>query len=319
MRGIVSTPDGPSRVRLQAELPEPKPEPDEVVVAVEAFSLNRGELALLAARPAGWRPGQEIAGTVVMPAVDGGPPAGARVAALVEQAGWAQRVAVPVDRLAELPTTVSAAEATTLGMAGRTALRAVELGGPMLGRRVLVTGAAGGVGRFATQLAARAGADVVAVTRRSHTAEALLALGAAAVVADAAEADGLFDAVLDVVGGSHLAGAVAKSAPGATIVLIGASDPEPTPLRLIDFIGHENVTLRTYFSYADPHTIGRDLATLVRLTATARLRPHVGLQADWADVNQALAALADGQVDGKAVLTIPPSSAPRGRVGTAAA
>jgi hypothetical protein len=124
----------------------------------------------------------------------------------------------------------------------------------MLGRRVLVTGAAGGVGRFATQLAARAGAEVVAVTRRSHTAEALRALGAAAVVTDAAAADGLFDAVLDVVGGSHLAGAVAKSAPGATIVLIGASDPEPTPLRLIDFIGHENVLLlrRTAHDRARP-------------------------------------------------------------------
>jgi NADPH2:quinone reductase len=87
VRGIVNMPGGPGRVQVQAELPEPKPAPDEVVVAVEAFSLNRGELALLAARPAGWRPGQEIAGTVVVPAADGGPPAGARVAAVVEQAG----------------------------------------------------------------------------------------------------------------------------------------------------------------------------------------------------------------------------------------
>jgi NADPH2:quinone reductase len=187
-------------------------------------------------------------------------------------------------------------------------VRAVELGGSLLGRRVLVTGAAGGVGRYATQLAVGAGGDVVAVSRRSHADAALRALGAADVVADAAQAEGLFDVVLDVVGGAHLAGAVAKSAPGATIVLIGASDPEPAPLRLIDFIGHENVTLRTYFSYAEPHTIGRDLAVLVRLVTTGRLRPQVGLQVDWADINHALAALADGEVDGKAVLTIPPSS-----------
>jgi NADPH:quinone reductase len=308
VRGIVNTPGGPDRVEIRAELPEPKPAPDEVVVAVEAFSPNRGELALLAARPAGWRPGQEIAGTVVVPAVDGGPPAGARVAALVEQAGWAERVAVPVDRLVELPTTISAAEATTLGMAGRTALHAVELGGSLLGRRVLVTGAAGGVGRYATQLAVGAGGDVVAVSRRSHADAALRALGAVDVVTDAAQAEGLFDVVLDVVGGAHLAGAVAKSAPSATIVLIGASDPEPAPLRLIDFIGHENVTLRTYFSYAEPHTIGRDLAVLVRLVTTGRLTPQIGLQVDWADINPALAALADGRVDGKAVLTIRPGS-----------
>lgn len=71
------------------EVAEPAPAPSEAIVAVETFSLNRGELALIARRPSGWRPGQDIAGVVVRPASDGrGPTQGARVAGLVDGAGW---------------------------------------------------------------------------------------------------------------------------------------------------------------------------------------------------------------------------------------
>jgi NADPH2:quinone reductase len=64
MVGLVNTPDGTAPVEIQ-ELPEPKPGSNEALVAVHAFSLNRGELTLLHIRPAGWRPGQDIAGIVL--------------------------------------------------------------------------------------------------------------------------------------------------------------------------------------------------------------------------------------------------------------
>lgn len=303
MRAIVNTPGGRSRVALADDLPEPTPAPDEVLLAVEAFSLNRGELALLSARPAGWRPGQDVAGTVLAPAADGsGPPVGTRVVGLVENAGWAERVAVPVRRLAALPAGVEVAAAATLGIAGRTALRTVALGGNLLGRRVLVTGAAGGVGRFQIQLAAVAGADVVAVTRRRNDGQTLL--GAGDVVAQTADADGLFDLVLDGVGGRTLASAVSKVAPGGTLVLVGASDPEPAQLTLLDYVGHENATIRTYFSYAQPETVDRDLAALAGLLADGRLTPHFGIYAGWETTFDAVEALSAGQVHGKAVLTV---------------
>lgn len=55
-------------------------------------SLNRGELSLLANRPEARRPGQDIAGVVAQEAADGsGPPAGTRVAAMADEAGWAER------------------------------------------------------------------------------------------------------------------------------------------------------------------------------------------------------------------------------------
>ena len=76
------------------EVSEPEPAADEALVEVRASSINRGELALLAARPDGWRPGQDLAGVVARPAASGGgPPAGARVVGLVEGAGWSQRAA----------------------------------------------------------------------------------------------------------------------------------------------------------------------------------------------------------------------------------
>ena len=84
---------------------------------------------------------------------------------IVDRGAWAQRVAVPTTTLAPLPDEVSDAQAATLPVAGLTALKALDIGGNPLGRRVLVTGANGGVGRLAVQLAAVAGAHVTALVR----------------------------------------------------------------------------------------------------------------------------------------------------------
>jgi len=121
------------------DAPEPTAAPDEAIIEVHAFSLNRGELSLLANRPEGWRPGQDISGIVVKAAQDGsGPKEGTRVVALVDGAGWSLRVNAPTTRIAEIPEEVSFAAAAT-PVAGLTALRTLRYGGPLLGRRVLVT------------------------------------------------------------------------------------------------------------------------------------------------------------------------------------
>jgi NADPH2:quinone reductase len=75
------------------EVEEPSPAPNEAL----PFSLNRGELAQLNRLPHGWRLGQDLAGTVVRQASDGsGPPAGARIVGLTEEAGWAERTRTAV-------------------------------------------------------------------------------------------------------------------------------------------------------------------------------------------------------------------------------
>src|ERR1700689_4122681 len=158
MLALVNTPNGKAPVELR-QVPEPAPSLREALVAVQAFSLNRGELRSFRNNEEGWIPGQDISGSVLQQAAEGsGPPAGARIVALMDEFGWAERAAVPTRRVAVLPDTVSFVAAAALPVAGLTALRTLRHGAPLLGKRVLITGAAGGVGHLAVQLPARSGA-----------------------------------------------------------------------------------------------------------------------------------------------------------------
>ena len=290
------------------EVPEPEPGDDEAVVEVRASSLNRGELALLAARPDGWRPGQDLAGVVRRAAASGkGPSVGTRVAGLVEGGGWSERVAVPTGRLAVLEEGVGFEQAATLGIAGRTALRTVRLAGPVVGRKVLILGAGGGVGHMAVQLATVAGARVTAHVHRPGRGSELIDAGAERVLAGDEPEPAAFDVVLDGVGGASLMRAITAVRPGGTIVLYGATDPEPAKLTLLDFIGHEGARILTYFSYASGNagSIGEDLTALIHLLARGVLRPTIGTTVDWRDCGEALGRLRSGEIAGKAVLSFP--------------
>lgn len=139
-------------------------------------------------------------------------------------------------------------------MAGLTALCTLRLAGDLLGGRVLVTGANGGVGRIQIQFAAAAGAEVTAVARTRHEQE-LLALGASSVVPNPAAADGLYQLVAHWVGGPSLDAALGKVAPRGTVVL-GSSNAEKTPINVYDFFGHEGARLVSYLSYAYPEPPG---------------------------------------------------------------
>ena len=306
MLALVNTPSAPIPVELN-EVPEPVPMPEEAVVEVHAFSLNRGELALLAFRPEGWRPGQDIAGVVVQPAADGsGPAKGTSVVALVDGAGWSQRVAAPTARMAAIPDNVSFASAATLPVAGLTALRTLRQGGSLLGQRVLITGAAGGVGSFAVQLAAIAGAEVTGVASHADRAVGLSELGATAVVTKIQEAEGLFDLILESAGGESLAGAISKVAPGGTIVVFGMSSREETTISFPNFAGHAGARLLAFFIYESgtPASMGVDLAKLVSLVAAGKLTPEIGLEDSWHNLYRATTALRDRKVNGKAVFHI---------------
>src|SRR4051812_20434245 len=176
MRAIVATAEGPSWTERR-EVPPPAPAANEALIAVRAFAVNRGELTLVRRRD-GWQPGQDVAGEVVQPAADGsGPAVGERVAGLAEWHGWGEQAAVPSHRLAVLPEGVGFTCAAALPMAGTTAANLVRRGGALLGARMLVTGASGGVGHLAVQLAALAGADVTAVAR-AERADAMRGPGA---------------------------------------------------------------------------------------------------------------------------------------------
>src|SRR5919197_1704698 len=125
---------------------------------------------------------------------------------------------------------VDAVRASTLGVAGLTALRLLRTAGALAGKRVLLTGASGGVGHFVVELATAQGALVTAVSSSPERGERLLALGAAEVVDDVEAAQGPFEVVLESVGGRSLEAALARLAPRGTLLWFGQAGREPASL-----------------------------------------------------------------------------------------
>ena len=170
-------------------------------------------------------------------------------------------MAVPQAWIAELPDNVSFARAAALPTAGLTALRILRLGPAILGRRVLVTGASGGVGRFAIQLAHLGGADVTAlVSSNSARAAGLRQLGADEVVSDIAQIRGRFDLILESVGGDTLGRLVTMVDPQGTLVMFGNSSNELTTFNVRDVYLDASVRLQVFELFFGGDPFGRDLA-----------------------------------------------------------
>lgn len=303
MRGYVTDPSAPRGLRLADDLPRPQPAPHEAVVEVRACSVNRGELLLLDLRADGWRPGQDVAGVVHRAAADGsGPAEGSPVVAVVDGAGWSQQVAVPTHHLARLDPAVAYDQAATLPIAGLTALRALRQGGALLGRDVLVTGATGGVGQFAVQLAKAGGARVTAHVSGPHREAEARDLGADEVVWDL-DGAGPFHLALDGVGGQVLSAAVSSAVPGGTVVAYGGV-AGAAEVGLATFRPAPLVRIVGFFHHVPEAEKGADLATLAGFVADGRVRPRLGAVADWTELRDLLDRLEDREIRGKAVVTV---------------
>ena len=310
IRAILVDPDAPARLSL-GEKEEPTPAPGEVLVRVAAISLNRGEVRRAQSAEAGFNPGWDLAGTVERAAEDGtGLPEGARVVGLMNPGAWAELVAVPAISLAELPRGVSFEDASTLPVAGLTALYTLEAGGNLLGRRVLVTGASGGAGQFALQLARDAGARVVALVRREEHEPLARDAGAHEVAVGergaAAREYGPFDVVVDSVGGSVLGDALGMLATGGTCVSFGTSAGNEVTFDARDFYLTGGARLRGFILFhevrARPASDG--LARLLELVADGRLKTNVSVREPWTEVGEVAQRLLDRGYTGKAVLRV---------------
>jgi NADPH:quinone reductase-like Zn-dependent oxidoreductase len=304
MLALVTAANTPEHIELR-DRPEPAPAANEALLEVRAFGVNRGELRLLESRPDGWRPGQDIAGVVARAAEDGsGPKQGERVVALVDQAGWAEMAAAATSRVAVLPNDVSFEAAAALPVAGLTALRGLRLGGMLLGKRVLITGASGGVGQFAVQFAALAGAYVTAVARNERS-RSLRELGAHEVVSDIEGLQGTYDVILESVGGASLTATLKLVGADGALIFFGNSSRETSSISFADFGGHPRARVLPFFVYeSGPPAFGVDLALMARLIGEGRLKPMVGFEGSWRQLDAALTALRDRQFGGKAVLRI---------------
>jgi len=310
VRAIVVDPHAAGRLAF-AEVDEPQPAQNEALIRVAAISLNPGELRRAATAEAGWRPGWDFSGTVERAAGDGsGPSQGARVVGFLPAGAWTELAAVPANALAELPDSVSFAQAATLPVAGLTALRALQRGGLLLSRTVLVTGASGGVGHLACQLARDAGARVVGVVRRKEREAVSREAGAHEVVVgedtSSAARFGPYDLILESVGGPAMASTLTMLAQGGTYVLYGTSaSPEITfDARAFYLIGGATLYGFILFYEAARNPVSGDLARLVQLVADGRLQPQIDVEAPWTEIADMAQRLSDRHIAGKAVLHI---------------
>jgi NADPH2:quinone reductase len=301
MRAIVVDP----QARLGcgfADIPEPSLSEGQVLVAVTHASLNRGDLNDARSRrlAPGAVLGSDIAGTITQTATDGsGPALGARVVALASGA-FAERCAVDATALAPLPSTVDPVHAAALPVAGLAALQALRAAGLAPGKRVLVTGASGGVGHFAVQIAAHAGAHVIASVGSPSRGDGLTDGGANEIAIGLDGIDEPLDIVLDSVGGSTLTSAWDLLAPGGSLQSIGWSSGEPATFRPYATVGPP----KSLTSFLIGAPLGDDLATLVALLEAGHLNVDIGWQGSWNDIDQAADAMLERTLRGKATFEI---------------
>jgi NADPH:quinone reductase len=303
MRAVIYDPEAPANLRL-ADVDEPVAADSEALIEVRATALNFGEVHFIdRMRKPGEVPGWDAAGVVLQAAADGsGPPVGSRVVGFHVGGGWAQRRSVPTENLAILPDSVEFGPAAALPVAGVTALQALRRLGPVVGRRVLITGASGGVGRFAVQLAARAGAHVIATVGSEARGAGLRELGAAEVVVGLVDVTEPVFGVLDNVGGQLLAEAFSLVADGGCAQSIGMASNQPTT---IDFEAERQFGVQKRLEPFTVRTPFRpDLGYLVELLAAGEIDPQIGLRTSWTEVSKAAEALLDRRVAGKAVLDV---------------
>jgi NADPH2:quinone reductase len=300
------------------ERDDPVPGDTELLVAVRAAGLNAADLVQRAGfypAPPGWPadiPGMEFAGEVVavgrqvtlfavgdrvMAVVGGGAQA---TLALVDES---HALAVPEG----LPWTEAGGFPEVFTTAYDALFRQAEL---QMGERVLVSGAAGGVGTAGVQLAAQAGARVTATVRDPARHDAVASLGADVVLVPGHEAaQGPYDVVLELVGAPSLTNVLPHLATWGRVVVIGVGGGGRMEIELMDLmrrrvsIGGSTLRARSRREKAD---VAADMAAhVLPALGEGRLQVPVHDTFPLADAEAAYDHFAAGSKFGKVVLVAP--------------
>lgn len=320
MRAIQVSRYGGPEVLVAVDLPDPRPGSGEVVVRAEAVDtiyletqIRGGWGEMFGVTPP-YVPGGAAAGTVVST----GPGVaaswlGRRVVAGAGTSGsYAELVRTGVDRLVPVPDGLGAREAAALAHDGVTATGIVDSVGVGAGERVLVLGAAGGMGTLLVQLAHRLGARVVGAARGEAKLALVRRLGADAVVDYTGDGwteavrdafGGLpVDVLLDGVGGALGTGAVALVADGGRISAHGAASGRSASVDEQD-VRARGIVVR---GMADVQFAAPDVVRLATRAlggaAEGRLRPVIAREYPLSSAAEAHRAMEARSVPGKALL-----------------
>ena len=299
---------GPEVLRL-AEVESRRPGRGEVLLDVVAASLNAADSRMLRGtpavmrlatgltRPRNRRFGMAVVGRVREFGEDvTGFEQGQRVFGDLSSGAFGafgEQVVAKVKHLAAVPEGLSDADAAALPLGGVTALQGLRGKGALkTGDRVLVTGASGGVGSFAVQIAKALGAHVTAVTSTPHV-ETVESLGADEVIdrhsEDYRDRRGAFDVVLEAGGFGSVAAAMKTLRPGGRYVFVGGGDSELMA-----------AMLRGKSMLANPSR--DDLSQLAEMVVTGTVTPLIGERAPLDELPDAMRRFEARETVGKTVI-----------------
>ena len=326
MRALLQPAYGEAATLRVGEASKPTPAQGEVLVKVAAASVNAADVFMMRGVPRAVRPGNglrrprtrtlglDLAGEVV--SVGPGVTRWKVGDAVFGQgsATFAEFALASEAQLAALPPGVCPEHAATLPVAGATAVRALEVAGVQPGDRVVVTGAAGGVGQFTAQLAALRGAEVIAVCS-GRNVDRVRALGVGTVLdyetQDPLDTATPYDAVIDNAGGVRIRDwrrVVVRG--GAILPNSGVKGPDGGAImRVAKAQWHRLVApqrVRTFYA----KVTGDTLAELGELLAAGRIQPLVDTMFTLEHAPQALARVSTHHARGKVIVTMGSEATP---------
>jgi NADPH:quinone reductase len=314
---------GPVENLRVAEMDDPVAGPGQVVVDIAAAAVNYPDLLIMSGGyqirwPLPLIPGSEFAGTVraVGPGVTA-VTAGDRVAGSTAVGAFAEQIAVPAAGLWAVPAESDLAEAAAFRVTYLTAYHALRsVAAVSAGTRVVVLGAAGGVGLAAVEVAGLLGARVIAAVSSQEKAAVCRARGAHETIDYRREnlkdrikqlTEGGADVVIDPVGGPYSEPALRAMAPGGRFVCLGFASSEipsiPLNLVLLKDVIVCGMEIRT-FAARRPDDARRDAEELTGHFRAGRLRPYIGGRYPLDEVADALRAVRDRRAVGKLVVVM---------------
>ena len=303
------------------DVPVPEPGPGQVRLAVHACGINFADTLIVKGRyqekpELPFAPGMEVCGTVeaLGEGVTGLAP-GTRVAANCGAGGLAEHALAPAASCAPIPDTMSDVQAAAFQVAYGTSHIALGYKARLQpGERLLVLGAAGGVGLTAVEIGKLMGAEVIAVARGAERLAQAQAMGAdhlidseAGDLREAVNALGGADVIYDPVGGDQWKAAMRAANPEARLIPIGFASGE-VPQIPANILLVKNLTVIGLYwgAYArfKPEVLAASFRQLTTWFEAGSIRPHISHKVPLAEANQALTLLEQRQATGKVVVTI---------------